>query len=63
MKELAELFKIIVRPYTIMWFIPLIAVMTYEGRFNEIPLLILVAGGLVTGEYWVERAVKRLKEK
>lgn len=62
MQDLADFFKAMVRPFTIAVFIPLIAIMTYEGRFGEIPLVVLIAGGLVTGEYSLERILKRGKE-
>ena len=59
--ELLEILKSLVRPVIIIstWFF--ILAMSYEGRFDEIPTLILGLGIVITGEYGVERAIKRLR--
>ena len=62
MNGLLDFMKAAVRPMTLAIFYPMIAIMTWEGRFNEIPIVILALVGLGTGEYWVERAIKRLKK-
>ena len=59
--ELIEILKSLVRPVIILSTWLFILVMTYEGRFDEIPALILGLGIVITGEYGVERAIKRLK--
>ena len=61
--ELIEILKSLVRPIIILltWFF--ILAMSYEGRFDEIPALILGLGVVITGEYGVERAIKRLKKQ
>ena len=63
MQDLTDCLKSLVRPIAIIIFVVMIAVMTYEGRFDEIPMAILIATGLFGGEYSIERAVKRFKGK
>lgn len=62
MQDLADFFKAMVRPVLIVIFGVLVAIMTYEGRFDEIPVVILAFVGLLTLPYGAERVAKRWKE-
>ena len=61
-EEVAEMFKAAVRPILIVSTWWMILAMAYEGRFDEIPYLILGAGVVIAGEYGLERAKKRWME-
>lgn len=57
-----EFIKSLVRPLTNLAFVGLIIVMVYQGRFEEIPVIILAAGGLLTAQNAWERGKKRMSE-
>ena len=59
----ADFLKSLVRPYIIFVFTPIIGLMLYEGRFDEIPYIMGIVLGLYTLEYSAERMIKRWKEK
>ena len=61
MKDLGEFIKSLVRPFIICtsWF----TVLYMWVNDIEIPDLLLAASSAIVGEYIIERAVKRFKEK